>query len=376
MFTADEVFTTARARKLILESMEKAYEQLEDPDEAMTQDALNATQALLNLYPQLKENIDSNTGFFSDNTAAIRANIAALQDLAKQQAYQKLMESTNETLADLFVTKTDTQAKANELAKNLKEQQRLTAYYEQYATSPTGETPATITDFAVVKAMQERMGNFNELYSLNADGTASATKLGTEAALYAAAWKDLYTNSIAREGELTSGIEALQQQMAGIDAAVTETQTKAASLIDTFNSLYGTATTEAGAAASAANSVKTALDSIPGDYDANINLHINGGDPSGVFGDQPQTYNASGLGYVPYDNYVSRLHRGEMVLTRQQAEGYRQGLPAEAGRQYAVSASLNVGSMTLNNGMDAQRVAQALSRETTRQVRALGRRKG
>lgn len=32
---------------------------------------------------------------------------------------------------------------------------------------------------------------------------------------------------------------------------------------------------------------------------------------------------ASGIPYVPNDNFYSRLHRGEMVLTRQQAEDYR-----------------------------------------------------
>lgn len=34
---------------------------------------------------------------------------------------------------------------------------------------------------------------------------------------------------------------------------------------------------------------------------------------------------ASGIGYVPYDGYRAELHRGETVLTRQQAEEYRSG---------------------------------------------------
>ena len=33
----------------------------------------------------------------------------------------------------------------------------------------------------------------------------------------------------------------------------------------------------------------------------------------------------SGLDYVPYDNYLARLHEGEMVLTRSQANAYRNG---------------------------------------------------
>ena len=35
--------------------------------------------------------------------------------------------------------------------------------------------------------------------------------------------------------------------------------------------------------------------------------------------------NASGLAYVPFDNYVSRLHEGEMVLNKEDAKDYRAG---------------------------------------------------
>ena len=30
-----------------------------------------------------------------------------------------------------------------------------------------------------------------------------------------------------------------------------------------------------------------------------------------------------GLRYVPFDNYMARLHQGEMVLTRAEADAYR-----------------------------------------------------
>ena len=34
---------------------------------------------------------------------------------------------------------------------------------------------------------------------------------------------------------------------------------------------------------------------------------------------------AGGLDYVPYNNYVANLHRGEMVLTAKEADSYRKG---------------------------------------------------
>lgn len=82
---------------------------------------------------------------------------------------------------------------------------------------------------------------------------------------------------------------------------------------------------------------------------------------------------ASGLPYVPMDDYIARLHRGEMVLTRQQADAYRAGVGGSS-RMYNAQATLNVGQINMSGDLDARRVAQALSRETTRQMRALGRR--
>ena len=34
---------------------------------------------------------------------------------------------------------------------------------------------------------------------------------------------------------------------------------------------------------------------------------------------------AGGMDYVPYNNYVANLHRGEMVLTADEADSYRRG---------------------------------------------------
>jgi len=46
---------------------------------------------------------------------------------------------------------------------------------------------------------------------------------------------------------------------------------------------------------------------------------------SGVGGFQPVGSFATGLNFVPYDNFPALLHRGEMVLTAQQATDYREG---------------------------------------------------
>lgn len=61
--------------------------------------------------------------------------------------------------------------------------------------------------------------------------------------------------------------------------------------------------------------------------------HMTVGAPSvhhAVYGPPLPQQHASGLTYVPYDNYTANLHRGETVLTRQQAEEYRSGSGAAA----------------------------------------------
>lgn len=54
-----------------------------------------------------------------------------------------------------------------------------------------------------------------------------------------------------------------------------------------------------------------------GDKNINVNFNENEGNPAedgSAFG---------GLRYVPFDNYMARLHQGEMVLTRAEADAYR-----------------------------------------------------
>jgi len=189
----------------------QAYEQLEDPDEAMTQDALNATQALLNLYPQLKENIDSNTGFFSDNTAAIRANIAALQDLARQQAYEKLTGEMTAAQADLIVQKVNIQAEIERLKAEAAEQQKLFDAIARYSengqvANTSSNARQTVTDQRVVKAMQDYLGSdFDAYYQLNQAGEAVAKGGFEYNDVYASMWRGLYDS---QRMTLNNGMDA------------------------------------------------------------------------------------------------------------------------------------------------------------------------
>ena len=62
---------------------------------------------------------------------------------------------------------------------------------------------------------------------------------------------------------------------------------------------------------------------------------------------------ANGLPYVPYDG-LYRLHRGERVMT------------AGTNRNYTANSNLYVENMNMNNGMDAQALAAAMSAQNRR----------
>ena len=101
------------------------------------------------------------------------------------------------------------------------------------------------------------------------------------------------------------------------------------------------------------------------------------GDPENIAGPgtfDPAKYqfnfpHASGLHYVPYDNYPARLHRGEMELTRKDAEDYR----AENGggintKDLARLLANAVKSSPMNFYMGKKQVAFAISDAVGRRI--------
>lgn len=70
--------------------------------------------------------------------------------------------------------------------------------------------------------------------------------------------------------------------------------------------------------------------------DRNVDVNVN------ASGSGPDGSHANGLNYVPFDGYLARLHRGEMVLTSEQAARYR------AGGQVTKNFHLTINTKSLN----------------------------
>ena len=74
----------------------------------------------------------------------------------------------------------------------------------------------------------------------------------------------------------------------------------------------------------------------------------------------PDGSNANGLPFVPYDGYLSLLHRGERVLT------------ASENRHYTYNSNTYFGSVNLNNGLQVEALAESIARNNRRKNSGYG----
>lgn len=84
-------------------------------------------------------------------------------------------------------------------------------------------------------------------------------------------------------------------------------------------------------------------------------------------------FNAKGLNYVPYDNYVSVLHRGEAVLSASQARRYREG-GDDGISTAAIAAAVQTGLSDMVVQLGSKQVGRIFGDATTARVnRNVGR---
>ena len=128
-------------------------------------------------------------------------------------------------------------------------------------------------------------------------------------------WDESINEAFTSMDSVTQAETALKNAQAaqeGLSQAVATAQTE-----------YSNYATAVGTMINQLTGMKTAIGEIPDSKDVNINVHYNvGSAPSGLEVEVPEQ-KAKGDRYIPYDNYVARLHRGEMVLTASQARRYR-----------------------------------------------------
>ena len=100
-------------------------------------------------------------------------------------------------------------------------------------------------------------------------------------------------------------------------------------------------------------------DSLFGNRSVNVDVNS-----SGTTGGR-----AGGLDYVPYNNYVANLHRGEMVLTADEADEYRKGTAKTAG---GMTINIDINGIQFS---DVNSMAHALANQISYELQAQSNRK-
>lgn len=100
-------------------------------------------------------------------------------------------------------------------------------------------------------------------------------------------------------------------------------------------------------------------DNLFGNRSVNVDVNSSGTDGS----------HAGGLDYVPYNNYVANLHRGEMVLTSAEATEYRKGNANAAG---GMMFNININGIQFD---DVNSMAHALANQISHELQAQSNRK-
>ena len=108
-------------------------------------------------------------------------------------------------------------------------------------------------------------------------------------------------------------MEAATQKISEINGEMDATKAEIATTEKAVQSVTNELTGTAAGVGTAGSSVVSSLNSLAGRIDS---VNIGGGSDGS---------NAKGLWDVPYDDYVSTLHRGEMVLNASRAREYREG---------------------------------------------------
>lgn len=139
-------------------------------------------------------------------------------------------------------------------------------------------------------------------------GGVARTEENTESLVQNTAALEELTDALSKNGGLDS------------DAGWTTQTTSGTSLAQQSSRVATTGRSASSASSSSTSATTTNSNNSSGNIFTDIANGI-GDFFGGLFG----TSHATGNDYVPYDNYLASLHKGEMVLTKYEADQYRQG---------------------------------------------------
>lgn len=388
---------TIAARAELAETYLTTLETLESKEIKTDEDVAainNAVVALNTLYPELKASVDPATGALSMNTQAIRDNIAALQDLALQNLFDEQMQTNAQNyalaldnLANAMITLDAAQAPLAEVEEKMRGVEEVLRQLEE--SSYTG-----IDSYAGQFA--SLIPNFDEYFTQNLDGSWTAVDPSTVNAQAIVAGAEAALVSLDGEREaITEGIAETQEAVDGYKQTIADIETEQAEIAakqQKVKELWASGGKDAADSTASgieenadavADAMQGAVDSAAENVDtteaynagyaaqsalaqgakdgplARLRLKTPTVSTSGVDGSH-----ASGLNYVPYNDYVARLHVGEAVLTASEARAWRGGEGISGSEPAPAYAAPHVTEINL----DGRRIAEIQGYSNSAQI--------
>lgn len=303
---ATQSSTQAKGILAYMDSLKEQYGDAAENTEAWAK----ALAELKEVYPAINQYIAEEGGNLSATNQSLieyieNSNKRVVQE-AKQKALQKYIDAYSQSEQDLTTAKIDKQIEQNKADEARKS---LVNIIKQFEAGFTGNGQ-TIDQLVV--AAQNYAGSDNELQE----------KIKALA--------KVYNDSTKAANDADAKIRELEQSTAMLKTAMDN------------------------AAAALANMEAAANSFQP--YGEWANNYYGGNS------------NAKGLWQVPYDNYVSTLHRGEMILPRTEADRYRAGI----GSRGSYVSNINLGGVTVTNDIDIQSMAAKIAAVNRRAVRGFG----
>ena len=292
---------------------------LQDEKKALN-DAKKGKDAYADSTAKAGKQADSTTGAINKETEALKTEQKALNDA-------KTATDNAKNATTLYGQEIDTvTGKITEQDKKTKDLQTTTQTYADKVKSVAGAVTSDIGSMthALISSLTDSTATAQDKIQALQNMTASAFGIIGDA-LYEIG-QDLYEG----QADWSRLGKAAVRALAAIVRALAEEMTARAVLAAFSLNWAGAAVLGAGAAAAyiAAGMIEGWANSL-----------------------------AVGSDYIPYDDYPARLHRGEMVLTRQEADRFRDmgglyGIERQASVPLAVGGG-GVGSVNVNNNLSA-----------------------
>ena len=225
----------------------------------------NAVRAIVALYPELGQYVDEETRRFTENSDAIRANIAALQELARQKALQMVQAEYTDKAAELTKQIVEKQAAITQAQKQYDEKAAVLALLEQRKAEYQAGAKQGIYNYndsfntMETDLLRRNLEHFEEYFEIIEDGSSKYKRYGEawDKALDidSAFGKEAQDEYDAAQATLDTAKATLEGQMQELEALTAKAQEVADAFAVAFPAVESMA--------SAASNATRALNSIP-----------------------------------------------------------------------------------------------------------------